>query len=41
MDKLSGMCAFVKTAELGSFVAAGRVLEVSASAVGKSVARLE
>ncbi|AOG25201.1 LysR family transcriptional regulator [Acidovorax sp. RAC01] len=41
MDKLSGMCAFVKTAELGSFVAAGRALEVSASAVGKSVARLE
>lgn len=41
MDKLSGLLAFVKTADLGSFVAAGRVLEISASAVGKSVARLE
>lgn len=41
MDKLSGLLAFVKTAELGSFVAAGRVLEMSASAVGKAVARLE
>ncbi len=41
MDKLSGLMAFVKTADLGSFVAAGRALEVSASAVGKSVARLE
>lgn len=41
MDKLSGLVAFVKTADLGSFVAAGRALEISASAVGKSVARLE
>ncbi len=41
MDKLSGISAFVKTAELGSFVAASRVLEISASAVGKAVARLE
>ncbi len=41
MDKLSGLMAFVKTADLGSFVAAGRALEISASAVGKSVARLE
>lgn len=41
MDKLGGLLAFVKTADLGSFVAAGRALEVSASAVGKSVARLE
>lgn len=41
MDKLSGLLAFVRTAELGSFVAAGRVLEISASAVGKGVARLE
>lgn len=41
MDKLSGLLAFVKTAELGSFVAAGRALEISASAVGKGVARLE
>ena len=41
MDKLSGLLAFVKTADLGSFVAAGRALEISASAVGKGVARLE
>ena len=41
MDKLSGLLAFVKTADLGSFVAAGRALEISASAVGKAVARLE
>ena len=41
MDTLSGLLAFVKTADLGSFVAAGRALEISASAVGKSVARLE
>ncbi|MES2937145.1 MAG: LysR family transcriptional regulator [Pseudomonadota bacterium] len=41
MDKLSGLLAFVRTAELGSFAAAGRVLEISASAVGKGVARLE
>ncbi|MFN9726114.1 LysR family transcriptional regulator [Acidovorax sp.] len=41
MNKLSGMFAFVKTAELGSFVAAGRTLAISASAVGKGVARLE
>ena len=41
MDKLSGIQAFVRTAELGSFVAAGRALEISASAVGKGVARLE
>lgn len=41
MDKLSGLLAFVKTADLGSFVAAGRALEISPSAVGKGVARLE
>jgi DNA-binding transcriptional LysR family regulator len=41
MDKFNGLLAFVKTADLGSFVAAGRALEISASAVGKSVARLE
>lgn len=41
MDKLSGLMAFVRTAELGSFVAAGRDLSLSPSAVGKSVARLE
>jgi DNA-binding transcriptional LysR family regulator len=41
MDRLSGLMAFVKTADLGSFVAAGRVLEISASAVGKAVGKLE
>ncbi len=41
MDTLHGLLAFVKTVDCGSFVGAGRALEVSASAVGKSVARLE
>ncbi len=41
MDKLTGLAAFLRTAESQSFVAAGRQLGVSASAVGKSVARLE
>lgn len=41
MDKFSGLEPFVKAADLGSFVAAGRALGMSASAVGKSVARLE
>lgn len=41
MDHLGGLIAFVRTADLGSFVAAGRVLGLSASAVGKAVARLE
>nr|WP_297355232.1 LysR family transcriptional regulator [uncultured Caldimonas sp.] len=41
MDKLTGLLAFVKTADLGSFVAASRALEISASAVGKAVGRLE
>ncbi|WP_050453287.1 LysR family transcriptional regulator [Candidatus Burkholderia verschuerenii] len=35
------MVAFVRAAESGSFVAAGRALGLSASAVGKSVMRLE
>ncbi|MGQ9426036.1 LysR family transcriptional regulator [Gilvimarinus sp. F26214L] len=41
MDNLSGLKVFVQVAETRSFVAAGRLLGVSASAVGKSVARLE
>lgn len=41
MDSLSGIVAFVKTAETLSFVAAARSLGVSPSAVGKNVARLE
>ncbi|MFT4189917.1 MAG: LysR family transcriptional regulator [Comamonas sp.] len=41
MDRLNGFVVFVQVAETRSFVAAGRLLGVSASAVGKSVARLE
>lgn len=41
MDRLSGLTAFVRTADLGSFAAAGRVLGLSASAVGKAVSNLE
>ncbi|CAG9226788.1 DNA-binding transcriptional LysR family regulator [Paraburkholderia tropica] len=41
MESLNGFVVFVQVAETRSFVAAGRVLGVSASAIGKSVARLE
>lgn len=41
MDSLSGIVAFVQAAEHLSFVAAGRALGISASAVGKSIAKLE
>ena len=41
MDNLSGVSVFVQAAETLSFVEAGRVLGISASAVGKSIARLE
>ncbi|KDP86843.1 LysR family transcriptional regulator [Cupriavidus basilensis] len=41
MDSLSGLYAFVRAAESRSFVAAGRLLGVSSSAIGKSVMRLE
>uniref|UniRef100_UPI00289AA032 LysR family transcriptional regulator n=1 Tax=Pantoea sp. CTOTU49201 TaxID=2953855 RepID=UPI00289AA032 len=41
MDNLNGFMVFVQVAETRSFVAAGRHLGISASAVGKSVARLE
>ncbi|MGK5032857.1 LysR family transcriptional regulator [Janthinobacterium sp. MDT1-19] len=41
MDNLAGFTAFVQAAETRSFVAAGRVLGISASAIGKSIARLE
>jgi len=41
MDPLTGLMAFVRTADLGSFVAAGRVLGLSASAIGKAVTKLE
>ena len=41
MDSLIGITTFVKAAETGSFAEAGRVLGISASAVGKMIARLE
>ena len=41
MDKLGSLFAFVRTAQLRSFVAAGRQIGISSSAVGKSVAKLE
>jgi DNA-binding transcriptional LysR family regulator len=41
MDSLSGLVAFVRAAESRSFVTAARALGISASAVGKSVAKLE
>lgn len=41
MDSLSGLMAFVRSAESNSFVAASERLGVSASAISKSVARLE
>lgn len=41
MDSLSGFVVFNRVAETRSFVAAGQSLGISASAVGKRVARLE
>lgn len=41
MDRLGPLNAFIQAAETRSFTAAGRVLGISASGVGKSVARLE
>ncbi|MCU5774852.1 LysR family transcriptional regulator [Erwiniaceae bacterium BAC15a-03b] len=41
LESLSGLTALVKAVETGSFIAASERLGVSASAVGKSVARLE
>ena len=41
LDSLSGITAFVQVAETRSFTEAGRLLEISSSAVGKSVARME
>jgi DNA-binding transcriptional LysR family regulator len=40
-DRLGSILAFVRVAELGSFAGAGKALGISASAVSKSVARLE
>ena len=41
MDSLSGMSVFVAVTETRSFATAAERLGVSASAVGKSIARLE
>ena len=41
MDTLSGLVVFVRAAETLSFVGTARTLGVSASAVGKSIAKLE
>jgi DNA-binding transcriptional LysR family regulator len=41
MEHLGTLSAFVQAAETGSFVAAGRNAGVSASAIGKAIARLE
>jgi DNA-binding transcriptional LysR family regulator len=41
VESLTGIVAFVRAAETLSFVAAGAQLGISASAVGKSIARLE
>jgi DNA-binding transcriptional LysR family regulator len=41
LDRLTGLIAFARTASLGSYTAAARVLAVSPSAVSKSVQRLE
>jgi DNA-binding transcriptional LysR family regulator len=41
LDQFSGIIAFVETANLASFTAAGDKLGITKSAVGKSVARLE
>ncbi|MEC5344386.1 LysR substrate-binding domain-containing protein [Brenneria populi] len=41
MDNLNGLLAFVRAAQSHSFASAGERMGISASAVGKSVARLE
>jgi DNA-binding transcriptional LysR family regulator len=41
LDSLSGIAIFVQVAQTRSFTASARTLEVSSSAVGKSIARLE
>lgn len=41
MELAPGIIAFVRTAELGSLTRAARVLGVTPSAIGKSIARLE
>ncbi|HGL6720594.1 LysR family transcriptional regulator [Burkholderia contaminans] len=41
MENLGGFVVFIQVAETRSFVAAGRALGLSASAIGKRIARLE
>ncbi|QWA11678.1 LysR family transcriptional regulator [Sodalis ligni] len=41
MEKTTGLVAFVRTVQNGSFASAGRIIGASPSAVSKSVARLE
>lgn len=41
MENISSLNVFVQVSEVRSFVEAGRLLGISASAVGKSIARLE
>ncbi|MGB3127573.1 MAG: LysR family transcriptional regulator [Pseudomonas sp.] len=41
MDSLNALTIFVSVAETRSFVATGRLMGVSSSAIGKSIARLE
>ncbi len=41
LDRLTGIVAFARSASLGSYTAAARVLGISPSAVSKSVQRLE
>lgn len=41
LDRLAGLIAFARTASLGSYTAAARMLGISPSAVSKSVQRLE
>jgi len=41
MDSLGGIAIFVQVADTRSFTAAGRLLGISSSAVGKSIARTE
>lgn len=41
MESLNGIAVFVQTAQAHSFVAAGRAMGISSSAVSKSISRLE
>ncbi|TCM62383.1 regulatory helix-turn-helix LysR family protein [Rhizobium sp. BK068] len=41
LNEMSGLIAFVRTVEVGSFSAAARDLKTSPSAISKSVGRLE